>query len=63
VCGFFVARISGALAEWRTISVWKIIFFSYQAGGGHPSPTIIAITDPKYREKIVKLNAEVSLKI
>ena len=28
-------------------------------GGGHQSPTIIAITDPEYRRKIVKLNAEV----
>ena len=28
-------------------------------GGGHQSPTIIAITDPKYRKEIVKLNAEV----
>ena len=28
-------------------------------GGGHQSPTIIAITDPKYRREIVKLNAEV----
>ena len=28
-------------------------------GGGHQSPTIIAITDPKYRREIAKLNAEV----
>ena len=28
-------------------------------GGGYQSPTIIAITDPKYRREIVKLNAEV----
>ena len=28
-------------------------------GGGHQSPTIIAITDPKYRKEIAKLNAEV----
>lgn len=28
-------------------------------GGGHQSPTIIAITDPKYRQEIAKLNAEV----
>ena len=28
-------------------------------GGGHQSPIIIAITDPEYRRKIVKLNAEV----
>ncbi len=28
-------------------------------GGGHQSPTIIAITYPKYRRKIAKLNAEV----
>ena len=28
-------------------------------GGGHQSPTIIAITDPKHRREIVKLNAEV----
>ena len=28
-------------------------------GGGHQSPTIIAITDSKYRRKITKLNAEV----
>ena len=28
-------------------------------GGGHQSPTIIAITDSKYRRKIAKLNAEV----
>ena len=28
-------------------------------GGGHQSPIIIAITDPKYRREIVKLNAEV----
>ena len=27
-------------------------------GGGRQSPTIIAITDPKYRQKIAKLNAE-----
>ena len=27
-------------------------------GGGHQSPTIIAITDPKYRQEIAKLNAE-----
>ena len=27
--------------------------------GGHHSPTIIAITDPKHRREIVKLNAEV----
>ena len=27
--------------------------------GGHQSPTIIAITDPKYRREIAKLNAEV----
>ena len=84
---FFVARISEVLAEWRTISIWKMIFFSYQdapqrtayqaepvsaealnavleagtyapTGGGRQSPTIIAITDPKYRQKIAKLNAE-----
>lgn len=30
-------------------------------GGGHQSPTIIAITDPKYRQEIAKLNAEVEL--
>ena len=29
------------------------------AGGGCQSPTIIAITDPKYRQEIAKLNAEV----
>lgn len=28
-------------------------------GGGHQSPIIIAITEPEYRRKIVKLNAEV----
>ena len=28
-------------------------------GGGCQSPTIIAITDPKYRQEIAKLNAEV----
>ena len=28
-------------------------------GGGHQSPTIIAITDPQYRREIAKLNAEV----
>ena len=28
-------------------------------GGGRQSPTIIAITDPKYRQEIAKLNAEV----
>ncbi len=28
-------------------------------GGGYQYPTIIAITDPEYRRKIVKLNAEV----
>ena len=28
-------------------------------GGGYQSPTIIAITDPKYRREIAKLNAEV----
>ena len=28
-------------------------------GGGHQFPTIIAITDPKYRKEIAKLNAEV----
>ena len=28
-------------------------------GGGHQSPTIIAITDPKYWKEIAKLNAEV----
>ena len=28
-------------------------------GGGHQSPTIIAITDLKYRQEIAKLNAEV----
>ena len=28
-------------------------------GGGRQSPTIIAITDPKYRREIAKLNAEV----
>ena len=28
-------------------------------GGGNQSPTIIAITDPKYRREIAKLNAEV----
>ena len=28
-------------------------------GGGHQSPTIIAITDSKYRREIAKLNAEV----
>ena len=28
-------------------------------GGGHQSPTIIAITDPKYRKEIAKLNSEV----
>ena len=28
-------------------------------GGGHQSPTIIAITDPKHRREIVKINAEV----
>ena len=27
-------------------------------GGGRQSPTIIAITDPKYRQEIAKLNAE-----
>ena len=84
---FFVVRISEVLAAWRTISIWKMIFFSYQdapqrtayqaepvsaealnavleagtyapTGGGRQSPTIIAITDPKYRQKIAKLNAE-----
>ena len=28
-------------------------------GGGRQSPTIIAITDPKYRQEIARLNAEV----
>lgn len=28
-------------------------------GGGHQSPIIIAITDPKYRHEIADLNAEV----
>ena len=27
-------------------------------GGGRQSPTIIAITDPKYRQEIARLNAE-----
>ena len=28
-------------------------------GGGRQSPTIIAITDPKYRKRIAELNAQV----
>ena len=30
-----------------------------EAGTGRQSPTIIAITDPKYRQEIARLNAEV----
>ena len=67
---FFVARISEVLAEWRTIS-YQAEPVSAEAlnavleagtyaptGGGRQSSTIIAITDPKYRQEIAKLNAE-----
>ena len=43
----------------RSVRAYKEAGTYAPTGGGRQSPTIIAITDPKYRQEIARLNAEV----